>query len=87
MSLPPAAIWLRLGPLLIPLAVIFVGGIGMALAQALGYFSLIPLQKGWSVGFGRILSNPAVLSCFIYSLWVALASALGSVALGTLAAF
>jgi putative spermidine/putrescine transport system permease protein len=82
-----AAAWLRLGPLLIPWAVIFIGGAGMAMAQAFGFFSLIPLEKGWMVGFGRMLSNPAVLQCFAYSLWVAFASALASVSLGTLAAF
>jgi putative spermidine/putrescine transport system permease protein len=87
MTLPPAAIWLRLGPILIPLGVIFFGGAFMALAQALGYFSLVPLEPGWSVGFGRMVSSPAVLKCFIYSLWVAFGSALGSVALGTLVAF
>ena len=86
MNLPPAAIWLRLGPILIPLGVIFFGGACMALAQALGFFSLVPLVPGWEVGFGRMLSNPAVLQCFAYSLWVAFASALGSVALGTLMA-
>lgn len=80
-------ILLNLSPLLIPFGVLFWGGLALALAQALGYFTPLPSTTGWAVGFGRLVSQRWFWDSFGFSGYVALTSALISTLGGGLIAY
>ncbi len=77
--------YLRLSPL-IPFLVLFLGGLGLAMAQSLGLFLGFP-YKGSPLDAYRALLSAQHLASFGLSLWVALASAGASVLLGALLAW
>ncbi|AGW14221.1 ABC transporter permease [Megalodesulfovibrio gigas] len=77
---------LRLAPLGLPVAVLFLGGLGLTVAQSLG--ALLPVPAGLSAAEAwATLLEPWALKAWALSLWVGLASALGSVALGVVLAW
>ncbi|GAB7080810.1 ABC transporter permease [Megalodesulfovibrio paquesii] len=72
---------LHLSPLALPVGVLFLGGLGLTMGQALGWWlpvpALAPAVEVWAT-----LLDPWMLRSWALSLWVGLASALVSVFLG-----
>ena len=81
------SISLRLASLLIPYALVFCGGLGLTMLQALGLVMPVPVEPGWNVGFGAALHAPGLRDAFGFSLYTAFVSALMAVAFGTLTAY
>jgi putative spermidine/putrescine transport system permease protein len=78
---------LRLTPLLLPFGVLFCGGVFLTVCQSLGIFTPLPFTGGILAAYGVVLSDPSFFASFGFSMGVALASAAGSVALGTFLAY
>lgn len=78
--------WLRLSPLLLPFAVLFLGGLGLAAAQSLGL--LLPFEYHGALldGYRQALS-PHLLASLGLSFAVALVSAGLSVVFGAVGAY
>lgn len=79
-------VWLGLSPLLAPFALLFVGGLGLTVAQSLGFFLPAPWTGRWYDGYLDAL-RPHFLASAGFSAWVALASALMATALGAVLAW
>lgn len=76
----------RLSPLGLPFLVLFVGGLGLAVAQSLGW--LLPFEHQGALLDGyRAALKPHLLASFGFSMLVALVSAGLSVGLGAVVAF
>lgn len=76
---------LKMLPLAIPFTVLFVGGLGLAVAQSLGF--LLPVaHAGQPLDAYRALLQPQVLSSALFSVYVALLSAGLSVGFGAVLA-
>lgn len=78
---------LRLSPLLLPFGVLFCGGVFLTVCQSFGIFTPLASTGGILAAYGAVLSDPSFFASFGFSMGVALASAAGSVALGTLLAY
>jgi putative spermidine/putrescine transport system permease protein len=78
---------LRLSPLLLPFGVLFCGGVFLTVCQSLGIFTPLPFTGGVLAAYGVVLSDPSFFASFGFSMGVALASATGSVTLGTFLAY
>lgn len=74
---------LRLAPLLAPFGILLAGGVGLTVAQSLGVLLPVPVPGGPLEGYRAVLSAPGFWETCLFSLGVALASALLSVATGT----
>lgn len=70
-------------PVAVPFAVLFVGGLGLAVAQSFGFLLPVPHQ-GHPLDAYRALMHPRTLSSAAFSLYVALVSAGLSVCFGAL---
>ncbi len=77
---------LRLSPLLIPFTLVFLGGVALAVVQSLGYYSLVPVEKGVAAAYAR-LAEPWFWESFGFTCYVAGASAALSVAAGAVLAY
>ncbi len=75
---------LKLSPLLLPFAAIFLGGFVLAVLQSLGFFIPVPVTKGLVEGYLRIATDTWFYASLGFTLYVALVSALLSVAAGAL---
>ncbi|MBG0777683.1 MAG: sugar ABC transporter permease [Desulfovibrionaceae bacterium] len=94
----PARTLLRLAPLWVPFLLLFVGGLGLAVAQSLGFGPGLAVSApvgpgGLSASGGSPwaayarLAEPRFVASFLLALKVALASSLAAVALGALLAY
>ena len=70
---------LRLAPLLIPFALLFCGGILLTGLQSLGVATPIPSPLSSGQAYHRLFSDPIFYQTLVFSLFVALCSALGAV--------
>lgn len=77
---------LKLSPLLVPFVVLFLGGLGLAVMQSLGFWLPFPHEGGLLSAYGELL-NPYLLKSMGLSLYVALISSLVSVAIGSVLAY
>jgi len=77
----------RLSPLLLPYLVLFCGGVFLTVCQSLGVLTPLPYGGGLLDAYARILGDPSFFASFVFSLWVAAASAAVAVAAGTLLAY
>lgn len=75
---------LKLSPLLLPFAALFLGGFVLAVLQSLGYFIPVPVAKGFAGGYHHLIMGAWFFASLGFTLYVALVSALLSVAVGTL---
>ncbi len=82
-----AKLLLRLSPLLIPYLILFCGGVFLTVGQSLGFLTPLPYTGGTFEAYTQLFSDPHFLASFLFSLQVALASALLSVTAGTLLAY
>ncbi len=85
-------ILLRLAPLAIPFLAVFCGGLVLAAAQSLGYFSPLPALPALSADAPTLSGYAALFhglfpASFFFTLYVALASASLSTALGAFMAY
>ncbi len=78
---------LKLSPLLLPFAVLFCGGVLLTVCQSLGVLTPLPHAGGMLDAYTRLLRDPTFFASFRFSLGVSSASALLSVAAGTLLAY
>ncbi|MBU1247136.1 MAG: ABC transporter permease subunit [Proteobacteria bacterium] len=76
----------RLSPLALPFVFLFLGGLGLTVAQSFGWLLPGEFPGGWLEGYREAL-RPHLLASFGLSLSVALVSAGLSVALGSVAAY
>lgn len=81
-----AKVLLRLSPLLVPFVLLFLGGLGMAVAQSLGFFLPVETTGGPLSAYAALL-HPHFIKSALFSLWVALASTTLSVIIGALLAY
>lgn len=79
--------WVKLSPLLLPVAALFAGGFLLAVAQSLGYFSPVPVEKGFEAGYAPLLGHTWFYAAFGFSVYVAAVSAGLAVAAGALIGF
>lgn len=77
---------LKLSPLLIPLALLFLGGLAMTVAQSLGFWLPVPHEGGLFAAYEELL-RPHILASAAHSLWVAAVATAISVALGAVLAY
>lgn len=77
---------LKLAPLLIPLLVLFLGGLFMGIAQSLGFWLPVPHEGGMLSAYEELL-RPHLLAAGLHSLWVALASTTLAVGIGAIIAY
>ncbi|QGY38920.1 ABC transporter permease subunit [Pseudodesulfovibrio cashew] len=82
----PGRTLLKLAPLLLPFAVLFLGGLAMTVAQSLGFLLPVPVDGGPFAAYAA-LANPHILASAMLSLWVAGASAGLSICLGAVLAY
>jgi putative spermidine/putrescine transport system permease protein len=78
---------LGLAPLLLPYLVLFCGGVFLTVCQSFGIFTPLPHAGKMMDAYAAVLSDPSFFASLGFSLGVALASALISVAAGTFLAF
>ena len=78
---------LRLLPLLIPFALLFIGGVALTVAQSLGFFLPVPVDGGLWAAYTAVLTDGSFWASFGFSLYVALVSAGMSVVLGAVLAY
>ncbi|WP_147821130.1 ABC transporter permease [Salidesulfovibrio onnuriiensis] len=76
----------KLSPLLAPFVALFLGGLALAVAQSLGFWLPLPYEGGPFDAYARLL-DPYLLRSAGLSLYVALVSALFSVAVGSVLAY
>lgn len=76
----------RLSPLALPLAVLFAGGLALAVAQSLGYGLPVPSETVGLAAYSQ-LATPKIYTTWALSLWVGFASAFASVWIGLLLAW
>jgi len=77
---------LKLSPLLIPLLVLFGGGLFMGIAQSMGFWLPVPYEGGLFEAYAELL-RPHILDAALHSLWVAWASAALAVSIGAVIAY
>ena len=82
----PGSVWPAMAPLLLPFAVLFLGGLTLTVAQSLGMLLPVPWPGRWYDGYVEAL-RPHFLGSAAFSAWVALASAAISTALGAVLAW
>jgi putative spermidine/putrescine transport system permease protein len=76
----------KLSPLLLPLIVLFAGGLALAAAQSFGFFLPFPYEGGTLDAYRKLL-EPHYLASAGLSFFVALTSAVISVAVGAVVAY
>ncbi|MBC16759.1 MAG: ABC transporter permease [Desulfovibrio sp.] len=81
-----AKVFIRLLPLLIPFVLLFLGGLGMAVVQSLGFFLPVKTTGGPFSAYTALL-QPHFIQSALFSLWVALASTTLSVTIGAVLAY
>lgn len=77
---------LKLSPLLVPLVVLFLGGLCMGVAQSLGFWLPVPHEGTLFSAYAQLL-RPHILSAALHSVWVAWASTALSVGIGAVLAY
>ncbi|GAB7023012.1 ABC transporter permease [Salidesulfovibrio brasiliensis] len=77
---------LKLSPLLVPLALLFAGGLALAVAQSLGYMLPFDYHGGRFDAYANLLTERCIKSAAL-SLYVAVVSAGLSVAVGSVLAY
>lgn len=82
----PGRTLFKLSTLLLPLSVLFVGGLAMSVFQSLGFWLPVP-HEGTLFSAYEALLQPHILESAIHSLWVGGASALLSVGIGSVVAY
>lgn len=80
-------LFLKLSPLILPYLVLFCGGVFLTVCQSVGLLTPLPHAGGAIDAYARLLTDPAFIASFIFSLGVAAASALCAVAAGTILAY
>ena len=78
---------LKLSPLLLPYAALFCGGVLLTVCQSLGVLTPLPSAGGTLDAYARLFTDASFFASFFFSLGVAAASALLSVAAGTFLAY
>lgn len=79
--------YLYLLPALTVIVVFFLGGVGMALLQSLGYFPVIGMRELTLEYYGEVLAKPEFLEFLGYTFYIAFVSTLISTVIGTLLAY
>ncbi len=83
----PFRVWSGLSPLLIPFGLLFCGGILLTVCQSMGLYTPLPHEGGLASAYRSLFADRFFLVSFLFSTWVAGASALIAVSAGTLLAY
>ncbi len=78
---------LGLAPLILPYLVLFCGGVFLTFCQSFGILTPLTYGGGALDAYAKLLTDPSFFASFIFSLWVAAASAFFAVAAGTFLAY
>ena len=77
----------HLASLLIPFALFFIYSLFMTVAQSFGFGAVSDYRGGIFHSYALVLKDPVFVRNGIFSLWISLASSLGSILLGSLLAW
>lgn len=81
------ALLAQLAPLIIPFALFFIYSLVLTVGQSFGAGAVSDYQGDAFYSYSMILRDPVFIRNALFSLWISLASSLGSVVLGSLLAW
>lgn len=85
-AVSPGRTLLKLSPLLVPFAVLFLGGLLLAVVQSLGMWVPVTPDGGIFSAYEELM-RPHILRSALHSLWVAFVSSALSVSIGAVLAY